>query len=260
MAVIVADDLRLRIGKRPLLDGLTFSVEKGEVVAVLGANGVGKTTLLRTLAGLHPAAAGTLHIAGRDIAPLTALERAKRVAFMTSDDAALESLSVREVVATGRYPHHRWWEWSRTRGDEEAIDAALQAVEIRDLAERDLRTLSTGERQRCWLALGLAQGAGILLLDEPTSHLDIRFAQQILRLLRGLAECGKTVVAVLHDPNEAAAFADKILLVGTGRAVAFGTPSQVLTELLLERTYGIGMEIIKTSLGFHVLAGAAPKV
>lgn len=259
MAVIVAAAVGLDVGKRHLLDGVSFEVEKGEVVAVLGANGVGKTTLLRALAGLHPLRAGSLQVAGCEVASLRQLERAKRVAFMTSDDAATESMSVREVVATGRYPYHRWWEWSHSRYDEQAIDAALKAVALQPLEHRDIRTLSTGERQRCWLALGLAQGANILLLDEPTSHLDIRFAQQILELLRGLASREITVLAVLHDPNEAAAYADKVLLLAAGSAVAFGTPAEVLTETLLEETFGTPMGIVRTSLGLHVVAGARTK-
>jgi len=257
--VIAAEAMRLTVGNRLLLDGVSFGVEKGEVVAVLGANGVGKTTLLRAVAGLHPLSAGSLRVAGCEVSSMNPLERAKRVAFMTSDDAALESMSVREVVAMGRHPYHRWWEWSRTGSDEDAIDAALEAVALQPLAHRDVRTLSTGERQRCWLALGLAQGAAILLLDEPTSHLDIRFAQQILGLMRELATRAITVLAVLHDPNEAAAFADKLLLLGPGSALAFGTPAEALTETLLEETYGTPMGIVRTTLGLHVVAGARTK-
>lgn len=259
MALIVANGLRVQIQQRLLLERLCFSVEQGQVVAVLGANGVGKTTLLRALAGMHPIAAGLLQIDGCNVTSMSMLARAKKIAFMTSDDVAPESLSVREIVGTGRYPYHRWWEWSQTREDAAAIDAALEAVQLQGLADRDVRTLSTGERQRCWLALGLAQGAGTLLLDEPTSHLDIRFAQQILALLRVLAERGITIIAVLHDPNEAAALADNILLLGPGRALAFGTPDQVLTERLLEAAYGTPMGILRTSLGLHIVAGGRTK-
>ncbi len=260
MAVIVAESLALHVGRRVLLDGLCLQADKGEFIAVLGANGVGKTTLLRALAGLHPLRSGSLRINGKDSTRMNSMERAKQVAFMTSDDVAMESLRVRDVVANGRYPYHRWWEWSASRADEEAIDAALEAVHLRALAQRDIQTLSSGERQRCWLALGLAQGATTLLLDEPTSHLDIRFAQQILGLLRGISERGNTVIAVLHDPNEAAAYADKIVLLGSGTSLAFGTPPDVLTAEMLQRTYGTPLEIVETQCGLRVITpGLAPK-
>ena len=139
------------------------------------------------------------------------LERALRVAFVTSDEVLPDALRVRDVVAIGRFPHHRWWQWREDVLDGESVEAALEAVGIGRLADRLFSTLSSGERQRVWIALGLAQATPVLLLDEPTSHLDVRVAHEILGLLRKLARSGKTIACVLHDLNDAAAYADRIL-------------------------------------------------
>jgi len=247
--VISARGVRIEVAGRPLLDGMNFDILPGEFVAVLGSNGVGKTTLLRAMNGRHGPSAGTLALDGRAIADLDGTTRARSMAFMTSDDAPIDNLTAREVVATGRYPFHRWWQWNATREDEAAIDGALQAVGMRELGERAFETLSSGERQRIWLALGLAQEAPYLLLDEPTSHLDVRFSHEILGLLREQARAGKAIVCAIHDINDAAAFADRMLLLGDRRIVAWDTPERVLTADNLHLAYGIPMETVRTSTG-----------
>jgi iron complex transport system ATP-binding protein len=240
-------DLRcveLRVGGRDLLGGIDARLENGEFVAVLGANGTGKTTLLRAIAGLHPAA-GAILLGGRPTAQLAPLDRARLVALVTGDEVLLDALRVRDVVSIGRFPYHRWWEWRERSSDEAAVAGALEAVRIEAFAERLFSTLSAGERQRVWIALGLAQETPILLLDEPTSHLDVRVAHEILALLRGLARSGKSVVCALHDVNEAAAYADRIALLGEGTLLALATPDQILTGALLDRAYGIAMEHVR---------------
>src|SRR5581483_5894466 len=126
------------------------------------------------------------------VTAMTALDRALRVALVAGDDVLLDALRVRDVVAIGRFPHHRWWQWTEREADRTAVDRALEAVGIAPFAERFFATLSSGERQRVWIALGLAQETPVLLLDEPTSHLDVRVAHYILALLRSLADEGKT--------------------------------------------------------------------
>ncbi len=235
----------LRIGGRDLLDGIDARIAGGEIVALLGANGAGKTTLLRAIAGLHPAARGTIVLDGHPNARLGAFDRAKLVALVTSDEILLDALLVRDVVSIGRFPYHRWWEWRERSSDETAVARALSAVRIEPFAGRLFSTLSAGERQRVWIALGLAQETPIVLLDEPTSHLDVRVAHDILALLRGLAQAGKSVVCALHDVNEAAAYADRIALLGEGSLLAIAPPEEILTGTLLERAYGIAMEPVR---------------
>jgi ABC-type cobalamin/Fe3+-siderophores transport system ATPase subunit len=235
-------ELSISIGGRSLLAHVSGCIADGEFVALLGPNGAGKTTLLRTICGLHPVRAGSILLDGVPSTQLAPLERARRAAFVTGDEVLLDALRVWDVVSIGRFPHHRWWEWRMRPADHNAIASALAAVRMEAFAERLLSTLSAGERQRVWIALGLAQETPVLLLDEPTSHLDVRVAHEILELLCRLARHGKIVVSALHDLNEAAAYADRIALLGEGTLVALAPPAQVLTGTLAERVYGIAIE------------------
>ncbi|HEV7180867.1 MAG TPA: ABC transporter ATP-binding protein [Candidatus Baltobacteraceae bacterium] len=255
--MIELDDLTIGIDGRTLIKGVTANVASGEFIAILGSNGVGKTTLLRSICGLHPALRGAARIEGADISSLSARERAQRIAFVTADDALIDALSVREVVAMGRFPHHRWWEWNPLPGDERAVDDALRAVRMEDYGERLFSTLSTGERQRVWIAMGVSQEAPVLVLDEPTSHLDVRVAHEILVLLRGLSRRGTTVLCALHDLNDAAAYADRLMLLGCEELLAFGAPAAVLQPALVERAYGIAMEAITTPHGIRIFPKSA---
>ena len=247
--MISAHHLTLRAGERTLLAQASFAVRAGEFVGLLGANGVGKTTLLRTLAGVRAADGGSVLVDGRLLRECSAAVRARLVAYVTTDDVFLDRLLVRDVVAMGRYPHHRWWQWREEAPDADAVESALAAVHLQALSSRRFDTLSSGERQRAWIALALAQQAPLLLLDEPTSHLDVRVARDILRLLRAQANAGRTVICALHDLNEAAEFADRILLLGCGELLAFAPPAEALAPDLLERAYGIRMELLRTPSG-----------
>ncbi|HKU80974.1 MAG TPA: ABC transporter ATP-binding protein [Candidatus Tumulicola sp.] len=247
--MIELHEVAVTAGGKPLLQDIEVRFDVGEFSAVLGPNGVGKTTLLRAIAGLQAAARGTVTLDGRDVAHLRPGERALRVAFVTSDDALTDALSVRDVVGIGRYAHHRWWQWRERTDDRIAVECALHAVGMAELAGRPFATLSSGERQRVWIALGLAQETPSLLLDEPTSHLDVRVAHEILALLRALARGGKAIVCVLHDLNDAAAYADRIALLGDGRLLCAGTPDEVFTGSALERAYGVAMERVRSADG-----------
>jgi ABC-type cobalamin/Fe3+-siderophores transport system ATPase subunit len=247
--MITVRDLALFVAGRALLERMSFEIRKGEFVAMLGPNGVGKTTLLRTLAGLRPIESGAVLMDSRELGSLSPVERSREIAFVTSDDVFADRLTVREVVAAGRYPHHRWWQWSEEPHDTAAISEALRAVDLQTFAQREFETLSSGERQRVWVALALAQEAPLLLLDEPTSHLDVRVAQSILALLRAQVAAGKTVVCVLHDPNEAAAYADRVLLLEHGAVLAFEHSTRALSPALLERAYGVPMESVTIRSG-----------
>ena len=243
--MIEACSLSLRIARLPLLSEMNFALRAGEFVAVLGPNGVGKTTLLRAIAGLHPPSGGTLAVNGKPVSQYSPTERARAIAFMVSDDSPVESMSVRDVVASGRFPYHRWWEWREHERDAIVIADALQAVHMGEFASRAFGTLSSGERQRVWLALGLAQEPPILLLDEPTSHLDVRVSNEILHLLQTQARWGRCVVCVLHDMNEALEFADRLMVLADGHLLAIDSPERIVAGGFLETAYGIGLEILQ---------------
>lgn len=252
--MIALEDVAIGVGGRTLVAGIDARIASGEFLAVLGPNGVGKTTLLRALCGIRPVLAGRIMLGGAALRSLSKTERARALTFVTSDEAMLETLTVRDVVAIGRYPHHPWWEWSETTADDAAIEGALRAVYLEGEERRLLTTLSSGERQRVWIAMGLAQETPIVMLDEPTSHLDVRVAHEILGLLRGLAREGRTIVCVLHDLNDAAAYADRLMLLGCERMLAYDVPDRVLTPELVQRAYGIAVTRVDTPVGPRVFA------
>jgi iron complex transport system ATP-binding protein len=242
-------DVTIAAARTPLLEHLTLSALPGELIAVVGPNGAGKTTLLRTIAGFTPPRKGEILIDGIALENLPPRQRARAVALIASDREMPYGTTLRDVVATGRYAHAPWWTWSTARSDDEAIHVALDRVDLRPLANRDFATLSSGERQRAWLALALAQDARLVLLDEPTSHLDPRHAIETIRSIRQIARDATTVVVVLHDLNEAAAMADRIAVVGQGRLLAYGPPIESLTPETLERAYAIPFQRIETEDG-----------
>jgi len=257
--VIELRDVGLRIGGKELLGGIEARVAGGELVALLGANGAGKTTLLRAIAGLHATSRGEILLDGVANGTMGSVERAKRVALVAGDEILLDALRVRDVVSIGRFPHNRWWQWQAKATDEAAIASAFAAVRIDAFAERLFSTLSAGERQRVWIALGLAQETPILLLDEPTSHLDVRVAHDILALLRELTRRGKSVVCALHDVNEAIAYADRIAVLGNGTLLAVAEPEALVAGPTLERAYGIAMDRVRLPDGrLRVFSRGAP--
>ena len=245
-------DVCVAAGGRTLLESITFSATPGELVALVGPNGAGKSTLLRAIAGLAKHAAGTIDLDGVPIGSLGARERARAVALIGSDVEMPYGTTVRDVVATGRYAFRASWDWSQDDADRAATDAALEETGLGAYGERAFETLSSGERQRAWLALALAQRSRLVLLDEPTSHLDPRHALDTICSIRGIARDETTVVVVLHDLNEAAALADRIGVLGDGTLLAFATPDEALDPAVLARAYGIAFD--------RVLVGGATRV
>ncbi len=249
LGVIEARGLVLGYRERVVLCGVDLALRAGELVAIVGPNGSGKSTLLRALAGALAPQAGTVTIDGLAARDLTADARARRVALVAAEDVADDGMLVREAVALGRLPHRPWWRWSADPQDEEIVENALARVELLAFAERPIATLSSGERQRVWIATALAQRAPTLLLDEPTSHLDLGGAYATLDTLRGLADEGAAVAVVLHDLNLAVASADRVVLVGDGRLLADGAADEVFRGDLLSRAYGAEIAVVRTTDG-----------
>ncbi|MGV9455873.1 ABC transporter ATP-binding protein [Streptomyces sp. NPDC003635] len=221
----------------------SLTLRPGQVTVLVGPNGSGKSTLLRTVARLQRPRTATLTVDGTDGLALTSREFSRRVALLTQGRPTPSGLTVRDVVEFGRYPYRGRWGRADPEGPA-AVDRALAMTGVADLAERGAEHLSGGQLQRVWLAGCLAQETGVLLLDEPTTYLDLRYQIELLDLVRDLADDhGIAVGAVLHDLDQAAALADRIVLLHEGRIVADGLPDDVLTAQRLTATYGIRIEV-----------------
>ncbi|MFB7375357.1 ABC transporter ATP-binding protein [Streptomyces sp. NPDC056222] len=222
----------------------SMTLRPGEVTVLVGPNGSGKSTLLRTIARLQRPRAATLVIDGdTDGLALSPREFSRRVALLTQGRPTPSGLTVRDVVEFGRYPYRGRW-GKADPGGRAAVDRALAMTGVEELAERGAEHLSGGQLQRVWLAGCLAQQTGVLLLDEPTTYLDLRYQVELLDLMRDLADDhGIAVGAVLHDLDQASAVADRIVLLDKGRVVADGDPADVLTPERLTDTYGIRIEV-----------------
>ncbi|NGN65809.1 ABC transporter ATP-binding protein [Streptomyces sp. A7024] len=221
-----------------------LNLRPGEVTVLVGPNGSGKSTLLRTVARLQRAREASLVLDGEtDGLALSSREFARQVALLTQGRPTPSGLTVRDVVEFGRYPYRGRW-GKADPGGRAAVDRALAMTGVTELAERGAEHLSGGQLQRVWLAGCLAQDTGVLLLDEPTTYLDLRYQVELLDLVRDLADDHRIAVgAVLHDLDQAAAIADRMVLLDSGRVVAEGRPEDVLTPEQLTKTYGIRIEV-----------------
>ncbi|TDE00578.1 ABC transporter ATP-binding protein [Jiangella asiatica] len=243
-AGLAARDVDLAYGRDVVVHAASISLAAGTVTALIGPNGSGKSTLLRALARLHLPAAGAISFAdGADVLALDGRELARRITLLAQSRTTPGGLSVRELVEFGRHPHRARWS-GRDPGGAGAIERAMALTGIDELADRPVQALSGGQAQRVWLASCLAQDTGLLLLDEPTTFLDLRYQIEILDVVRELAdEHGIGVGLVLHDLDQAAAVADRVLLLEAGRVTADGSPHDVLTPEHLSRAYGIRVDV-----------------
>jgi len=242
-AAMSVREVALAHERRTFLERVSFDVVPGELLALVGPNGVGKTSLLRALAGLSRVQSGTIVLGDRPIAAFAPAERARAIALLEAQGSIPDHVSAYEIVCMGRLPFRPWWRWTQSIADRDAVDRAISRLEIGDVAARSFETLSSGAQQRVWMAMAIAQDAKLLLLDEPTSHLDVRHAFELLDVLRGLTREGCAAVVVLHDLNLASGFADKIMLLGEGTALVCGTPQQALDEDVLRRAYGVSIRV-----------------
>jgi iron complex transport system ATP-binding protein len=230
--------LELGYGDHTVLRGVDFSLDAGEVVALVGPNGAGKSTLLHALLGLIPKNRGRVRVGGLAIETLQRRDIARRIAFVPQESRTDFAFTVRELVAMGRTPYLGRFRPEREL-DTAAVDHALEVTETRGFEGRIVAELSGGERQRVHLARAIAQTTDILLLDEPTANLDLEHQLEVLDLVRKLARTGKAAAVALHDLSLAARYADRLVVLADGRVVASGKPESVLTETLLSQWFHI---------------------
>ena len=228
-----------------VISELNLAIPAGQITVLVGANGCGKSTLLRGLARLLKPHSGTVYLDGKSIFKLSTKEVAKHLGILPQGPVAPEGLTVRELVAQGRYPHQGWLQqWSPE--DERITNQALITTDMIDMAERPLENLSGGQRQRAWIAMALAQDTQILLLDEPTTFLDLAHQIEVLDLLYDLNQSqGRTIIMVLHDLNQACRYADYLVAIAAGRILASGKPDEVMTEEMIRQLFMLECRIVK---------------
>jgi ABC-type cobalamin/Fe3+-siderophores transport system ATPase subunit len=238
------NSLRVAYGDRQVLNDIRFDVPAGSILGVVGPNGAGKTTLIRALSGVIPLSAGTVRVNGQDLAGLKHSDRARKVAVVPQARSLPPAFTGWQLVLLGRTPHLNWLGHVSLH-DEACVHQALQRAQAADLAQRRVGELSGGEQQRLLLARALAQEAPLLLLDEPTTHLDLQYQIGLLDQVRELASSeGITVVVALHDLNLVSRYADQVALLVDGEMRAFGLPADVLQPELLGLAYQIPLQIL----------------
>lgn len=243
--VLVAEALTVGYNQRLVIDALSLEIVRGQITALVGPNGSGKSTLLKTMARLLTPRDGAVLLDGKAISTLPTSEVARQLAILPQGPSAPPGLTVAELVEQGRYPHVGALRMLK-RQDHAAIREALDLTGMTDFAHRPLDGLSGGERQRAWIALTLAQDTPVLLLDEPTTFLDIGHQLEVLDLVQQLnRERGMTIVLVLHDLNQAAHYAHRMIVLNHSRIVADGRPDEVLTPALLAAVFGVRANIVR---------------
>ena len=241
MPALKVEGLTFSYGGAPLISGMSFALLPGDFMCVLGPNGSGKSTLLRLITGFQGGASGSVRIGGQEVKGLDPDRLARLLAYVPSETFTPYDFSVREAVLLGRTARAGLWR-CYSAADQEAADRALEETGIARLAGRSINTLSTGERQLAFIAQALAQETGVLLLDEPTSHLDLRYKAAVLDLLKRLTVRGMAVAAVLHEPALARLGCNKALLFRGGGGYSFGSAAEMLSPGALAAVYGIPPE------------------
>ena len=241
---LVVDGVSLGYGDRTVVHGLDLDVPPGRITCIVGANACGKSTLLRSMARLLAPRGGRVLLDGKDLHRLPTRQVARTLGLLPQSPVAPEGIVVADLVSRGRHPHQgmlaRW-----SAEDDAAVAEALEMTGIADLADRPVDELSGGQRQRAWIAMSLAQQTDVLLLDEPTTFLDVCHQVEVLDLLTDLnRQRGTTIVMVLHDLNLAARYADRLIAMSQGRVHAAGEPAEVLTSEVVQEVFGMGSRVI----------------
>jgi iron complex transport system ATP-binding protein len=243
-STLTAQNLTLAYDRASIVQDLTLSIPPGQITALVGANGCGKSTLLRALARLMKPRQGTVYLDGKSIRQHPTKLVAQQLGLLSQSPVAPEGMTVKDLVAQGRYPYQTWMQqWSAQ--DEHSVQRALEITHLQTLGDRPLTTLSGGQRQRAWIAMALAQDPEILLLDEPTTFLDLAYQIEILDLLWEWNRCQhRTVVMVLHDLNQACRYADHLVAIYQGELYDSGSPATVMTEAMVKTVFGLPCRIM----------------
>ena len=241
---LVADDLCLGYDERTVVEHLSLAIPSGRITTIVGPNACGKSTLLRSMARLLKPRSGTVLLDGDAIHRLSTKSVATRLGLLPQSPIAPDGITVADLVARGRYPHQTWFrQWCDD--DERAVHTALELTDTAAIASRCVDELSGGQRQRVWIAMALAQETDLLLLDEPTTFLDVAHQIDVLELLAVLNETdGRTILLVLHDLNQAARYSHHLVAMRNGHVVAEGRPEQVVTEALVHEVFGLACRVI----------------
>lgn len=244
-AKIAGKGIDIAYGQRRIIERLDLAIPERCFTALIGPNGSGKSTLLRTFAGLMKPSGGSILLDGKDLNGLSPRDVARKVGVLLQGPIAPEGLTVGDLVRQGRYPHRSLFSrWSAQ--DQEACDEALMLTGTTDLSDRALDSLSGGQRQRAWIAMTLAQQGEAILLDEPTTYLDLEHQVELMNLITTLvSRHGKTVVAVLHDINQAARYAQHIVILHDGRVTAAGTPDMVISSQTIADVFKVKTVVIR---------------
>ncbi|GEO27951.1 iron-dicitrate ABC transporter ATP-binding protein [Alicyclobacillus acidoterrestris] len=244
MARLAAEQLSVRYGAQRIVSELNLAIPDGKITALVGANGSGKSTILKAMARLLKPDGGTVYLDGKSLLKMDSKEVAKQLAMLPQNPVSPDGLTVSELVSYGRFPYQRGLATS-TREDQEMVHWALSVTGMLPFAARPIEQMSGGQRQRAWIAMALAQGTDILFLDEPTTFLDMAHQLEVLQLLDKLnREEGRTIVMVVHDLNHAAQYAHHVVAIRDGQAVYNGTPEEVITEEMLRQVFGILADVV----------------
>jgi iron complex transport system ATP-binding protein len=255
-----AEHLHLAYDGREVVTDLDLEIRPGAITVIVGANACGKSTTLRAMARLLKPRSGAVLLDGTDIHRYPTKKLATMLGILPQSPVAPDGLTVGDLVARGRYPHQGWLQqWSTE--DEEAVNGALEATRLVDLADRPVDELSGGQRQRAWIAMALAQGTEVMLLDEPTTFLDIAHQMEVLDLLMTLNQRdGRTIAVVLHDLNQACRYADHLVAMKKGKIIAEGAPADVVTPELVRAVFEIDCDVISCPLSGMPLVVPASRV
>ncbi len=249
MEAISVKDLTVAYEDNIIIDNMNLSLPKGEISIIIGANGCGKSTLLKTIARIMKPKKGNIYINGKDIKSRKAKALAKEVAVLPQNPICPNGLTVKELIAYGRFPHQKTMAGLSVH-DKEVIDWAIKETGLSEFSNRPVESLSGGQRQRAWIAMTLAQETDIILLDEPTTYLDMSYQLEILLLLKKLnAEKKITIVIVLHELNNACRFAHNIIGLKKGKVICEGSPNDVITNETLKKIYGIDAKLQRSQSG-----------
>ncbi|MDO5516653.1 MAG: ABC transporter ATP-binding protein [Clostridium sp.] len=249
MEAISVKNLTVAYEKNTIIEEMDLRIPKGKISIIIGANGCGKSTLLKTISRINKPKSGDIFINKKNIKKIKEKDIAKEVAFLPQGPVAPSGLTVREIVAYGRFPHQKMIGGLNSH-DKEVIDWAIRETGLSEFSEREIENLSGGQRQRAWIAMTLAQETEIIMLDEPTTYLDMSYQLEVLEVLQKLnREKNITVVIVLHELNNACRFADNIIGLKKGKVICEGKPIDVINKKTLKEIYGIDASLVKSENG-----------